>query len=79
LNARASPTPPSTRRKSNSIAVSTTPAKLWSGRPSNGSSCPARAYHRILKLALTLADLAGAERIEASHLAEAIQYRRAFN
>jgi magnesium chelatase family protein len=39
----------------------------------------ARAYHRILKLALTLADLAGAERIEASHLAEAIQYRRAFN
>ncbi len=38
----------------------------------------ARAYHRILKLALTLADLAGAERIEAAHLAEAIQYRRAF-
>jgi magnesium chelatase family protein len=39
----------------------------------------ARAYHRILKLALTLADLAGAGRIETSHLAEAIQYRRAFN
>lgn len=39
----------------------------------------ARAYHRILKLALTLADLADAKRIEAGHLAEAIQYRRAFN
>lgn len=39
----------------------------------------ARAYHRILKLALTLADLACSDRIEASHLAEAIQYRRAFN
>jgi len=38
----------------------------------------ARAYHRILKLALTLADLAGCEHIETSHLAEAIQYRRAF-
>ena len=38
----------------------------------------ARAYHRILKLALTLSDLAGTERIVASHLAEAIQYRRAF-
>ena len=39
----------------------------------------ARAYHRILKLALTLADLADAKRIETGHLAEAIQYRRAFN
>jgi magnesium chelatase family protein len=39
----------------------------------------ARAYHRILKLALTLADLAGAARIQPAHLAEAIQYRRAFS
>ncbi|TBO34423.1 ATP-binding protein [Aquabacterium lacunae] len=39
----------------------------WSGR----------GYYRVFRLARTLADLAGSEAVESSHVAEAIQYRRA--
>lgn len=35
----------------------------------------ARAYHRVLKLARTIADLSDSENIETTHVAEALQYR----
>jgi magnesium chelatase family protein len=35
----------------------------------------ARAFHRVLKIAWTIADLAGSDDIAPAHLAEAIQYR----
>lgn len=38
-----------------------------------------RAYHRVLRLACSIADLAGSKTIQVPYLAEALQYRPRLN
>lgn len=52
------------------------PALALLGRAMARLDLSARAYHRILRLARTIADLAGHETIEPVHVAEAVQLRR---
>jgi magnesium chelatase family protein len=51
------------------------PGKALMKSAMNQMNLTARAYHRILKLSRTVADLAHAEQISVTHLAEALQYR----
>ena len=51
------------------------PASAMMGSAMRQMNLSARVYHRILKLARTIADLSGSETIEMEHLGEALQYR----
>ena len=51
------------------------PAETLLAQAMSKSSLSARGYHRVIKVARTIADLAASERVERTHVAEAIGYR----
>ncbi len=53
----------------------TTTQKSWLEAAIQRLGLSARGYHRILKVARTIADLAGAETLDNAHLSEAVGYR----
>ena len=68
--------PHSAPRKSSSSASLDTAGATLLKQAIARLNLSARAYHRVLKLARSVADLAGSDAITTVHLAEAIQYRR---
>ena len=57
------------------VAEPDAPAMALLRQAADAMRLSARGYHRILKVARTLADLDGAERVGRIHLAEALSYR----
>jgi magnesium chelatase family protein len=51
------------------------PGQALLSRATQQLGLSARGYHRVLKLARTIADLAAADEIALTHVAEALQYR----
>ena len=58
------------------ICQLTDDSKLILNQAAEAFELSARAYHRLMKVALTIADLAHSDRIERNHMAEALRYRQ---
>ncbi len=59
-----------------SVAAPDAPGKKLLAEAAERMKLSARGYHRVLKVARTIADLAGAAEVSRPHIAEALSYRR---
>ena len=57
------------------VATPDAESRALLGRVADRMGLSARGYHRILRVARTIADLAGSERVALPHVAEAVSYR----
>jgi magnesium chelatase family protein len=77
-NKRQGPTTPNSRlsgRQLDELAKMTEDAKTLLGQAMTELGLSARAYDKIRRVSRTIADLAGADHLNAEHVGEAIQYR----
>jgi len=59
-----------------SVATPDEPGRRLLGQAAEAMRLSARGYHRVLRVARTIADLSGCEEVRRVHIAEALSYRR---